>query len=216
MDRHEILIVEDDAATRRHLAAAIELDPRLRLVGASSSLGEARASLASVACDVMVTDLGLPDGSGISLIREARERTPQLLIMVLTVFGDEQTVLSAIEAGASSYLLKGATQEEVVASIHQLLDGGAPISPSIARHLLRRLQSPAPAAPRGGPLTQREVEILRHFAKGFRAAEVADLLAISVHTVTTHVRSLYRKLEVNSRSSAIYEAVNLGLIKMDD
>jgi DNA-binding NarL/FixJ family response regulator len=218
MHRHRILIVEDDGPTRAHLASAIEADPSLSLVGAAASLEEARPYLSGDEIDVLVTDLGLPDGSGISLIREAHARWSELPIMVLTVFADERTVLSAIEAGAGSYLLKGSSRDEILVAVQQLLEGGAPISPSIARHLLRRLQAelPVPLSPRGGALTNREVEILRHVAKGFRAAEVAELLGISVHTVTTHVRSLYRKLEVNSRSSAIYEAVGLGLIKMDD
>jgi DNA-binding NarL/FixJ family response regulator len=213
-----ILIVEDDEPSRRHLAAAVQADPRLRLVAAAGSLAEGREHLAAGALDLLVTDLGLPDGSGLTLIREAVALKPGLPVMVLTVFGDEQTVLSAIQAGAGSYLIKGSSQVEVTEAIQQLLAGGAPISPSIARHLLRRLrdESPAPVPPPDSRLTERETEILRCFAKGFRAAEVAGLLGISVHTVTTHVRSLYRKLEVNSRSSAIYEAVGLGLIKMDD
>ena len=218
MHRHRILLVEDDSSTRQHLAAAIEADPHLVLVGAAASLAEARRCLADGAPDVLVTDLGLPDGSGITLIREALAQKPGLPVMVLTVFGDERTVLSAIEAGAGSYLVKGSSHEEIAQMIQQLLEGGAPISPSIARHLLRRLkrEPSTTAAAQGAPLTEREVEILQHLAKGFRAAEVAQLLEISVHTVTTHVRSLYRKLEVNSRSSAIYEAVHMGLIRLDD
>jgi DNA-binding NarL/FixJ family response regulator len=213
-----ILIVEDDRSTRDHLASAIRGDASLALAGSAASLAEARPYLAARDLDVLVTDLGLPDGSGISLIREVRTAQPQLPVMVLTVFGDERTVLSAIAAGAASYLVKGSAREEIVESIQQLLQGGAPISPSIARHLLRRLQTApeGPAAAPGGTLTARETEVLRHVAKGFRAAEVAGLLGISVSTVTTHVRSLYRKLEVNSRTSAIYEAVNLGLIRLDD
>src|SRR5262245_7911469 len=122
MQRHRILVVEDDESTRSHLAAAIEADARLALVGAAASLAEARPFLVEGALDVLVTDIGLPDGSGITLIREAVERRPGLPVMVLTMFGDERTVLSAIEAGASSYLLKGSTKEEIAEMIQQLLD----------------------------------------------------------------------------------------------
>jgi DNA-binding NarL/FixJ family response regulator len=213
-----VLIVEDDGATRDHLAAVVAASPGFALAGAAADLAQARRLLAA-AVDVLLTDLGLPDGSGIALIREARAQRPALPIMVMTVLADEQTVLSAIEAGANSYLIKGAGRDEVSAALEQLLAGGSPISPSIARHLLRRLQGPppSPAAAAGASLlSERETEILRHIAKGFSSAEVARLLEISVHTVTTHVRNLYRKLEVTSRTSAIYEAVSLGIIRLDD
>jgi DNA-binding NarL/FixJ family response regulator len=213
-----VLIVEDDRATRDHLAAVVAASPGFALAGAAADLAQARRLLAAPV-DVLLTDLGLPDGSGIALIREARAQRPALPIMVMTVLADEQTVLSAIEAGANSYLIKGAGRDEVSAALEQLLAGGSPISPSIARHLLRRLQGPppSPAAPTGASLlSERETEILRHIAKGFSSAEVAKLLEISVHTVTTHVRNLYRKLEVTSRTSAIYEAVSLGIIRLDD
>lgn len=218
--RRRLLIVEDDEAMRAHLAASLSADPGLHVVAEASTLAEGRAHLAAGNIDVLLTDLGLPDGSGVTLIQEAATLRPGLPVMVLTVFADEKTVLSAIEAGASSYLLKNASRDEVLQAMQQLLEGGSPISPAIARHLLRRLHATPPppvvVAAAGNLLSDREAEILRHVAKGFSSAEVAGLLGISVHTVTTHVRNVYRKLEVNSRSSAIYEAVNLGIIRLDD
>jgi DNA-binding NarL/FixJ family response regulator len=137
--------------------------------------------------------------------------------MVITAFGDEKTVIAAIEAGASGYLLKDGSSAEVGEALLELVGGGSPISPSIARHVLRRLQreneAPAEDAPR---LTEREHEILSLIAKGFSFPEIAGLLSISAHTVTTHVRHIYEKLEVSSRSSAVYEAVQLGLIRLEE
>ncbi len=221
MPPHRVLLIEDDAPTRQRLTAAIRTNPKLELLAAAGSCEEARAWLARGAPDVLLTDLGLPDGNGIELIRELRARWPNALAMVITVFGDEGSVLSAIEAGASGYLLKDGTVEYVGASLLELVAGGSPISPSIARHLLRRFQAPAAGAPSPPPegeslLTQRELEVLQFIAKGFSFAEIAGLLAISAHTVTTHVRNIYRKLEVGSRGAAVYEAVQMGLLKLRD
>jgi DNA-binding NarL/FixJ family response regulator len=218
MPAHRVLLVEDDAPTREHLARAVEARPELALIGRAASLAEGRALLARAAPDVLLTDLGLPDGSGIELIRELRAQAPAGAAMVITTFGDERTVIAAIEAGASGYLLKDGSFEEIGAAVLELVAGGSPISPAIARHVLRRLQREgAEAAPQAGAprLTEREHEVLSLIAKGFSFPEIAALLAISAHTVTTHVRHIYEKLEVSSRASAVYEAVQLGLIRLD-
>lgn len=215
MPSHSVLLVEDEVRTRSHLARSIESEPGLALSAAVGSCAEARAALREAPPDVLLTDLDLPDGNGIELIREVRQRWPRTEIMVVTVSGDERTVLSAVEAGAGSYLLKQGTREEIGAAILQLLEGGSPISAPIARHLLRRFQAPDHVA-RDLPdahLTERETEILKLVAKGFRSSEIGELLSISPHTVTTHIRHIYEKLEVNSRGAAVYEAVNRGLIR---
>jgi DNA-binding NarL/FixJ family response regulator len=224
MAPHRVLLVEDDAPTRRHLARAVASNPALALVGDVANLADARAALARETPDVLLTDLGLPDGSGIDLIRDLRRADPATLAMVITALGDEKTVIAAIEAGASGYLLKDGNADEIGDALLELVAGGSPISPSIARYVLRRLQredaagaAPAPApAPDAPRLTGREHEILTLLAKGFSFPEIARLLAISAHTVTTHVRHIYEKLEVSSRGSAVYEAVQLGLIRMEE
>jgi DNA-binding NarL/FixJ family response regulator len=216
MPTHRILLVEDDAPTREHLARAIAAEPALALVGQAASVAEGRAQLAREAPDVLLTDLGLPDGSGIELIRELRGRAPGALAMVVTALGDEKTAIAAIEAGASGYLLKDGSFAEIGAALLELVAGGSPISPGIARHVLRRLQrGGAGAAPDAPKLTEREHEVLELIAKGFSFPEIAGLLSISTHTVTTHVRHIYEKLEVTSRASAVYEAVQLGLVRLD-
>lgn len=208
-----VLIVEDDPPTRKRLEGVVAGLPELQLLSSTGSAQEARRALRE-APDVMLVDLGLPDGSGVDLIREAQRISPRTRAMVITVFVDEQHVMDAIAAGAMGYLLKDGSAEYVGHSIEELLAGGSPISPPIARYLLRRFQAMRPARTAETPLTARELEILSYIAKGFSVAEVGELLAISSRTVTTHVQHIYRKLEVTSRTEAVFEAVNLGLIDL--
>lgn len=217
---HTVLLVEDDTPTREHLARIVESQPRLSLVGAASTFAEGLRALDECTPDVLLTDLGLPDGDGTELIRRAGHDT---LCMVITVFGDERHVVSAIEAGAMGYLLKDGRADQIAESILDLIAGGSPISAAIARHLLRRWQSPGADAardrsdaPAGPALTKREHEVLRLVVKGFQTAEIARLMGVSPHTVTTHVRGIYRKLSVSSRGEAVYEALQLGLVKLDE
>jgi len=216
MSRHKILLVEDDAHTRSRLAASIEAHPELSLAGVAGTLDEARRLLRSTTPDLVLTDLGLPDGDGTDLIREIRRGGPEPLVLVVTVFGDEKHVVGAIEAGAMGYLLKDGTAEYVGSSILDVIAGGSPISPPIARYLLRRFQATAPDATELPRLSEREREVLTLIVKGFGTAEIAELMGVSPHTVTTHVRGIYRKLEVHSRGEAVYEALQLGLVKLDD
>ena len=135
---------------------------------------------------------------------------------MVTVFGDDQHVIDAIEAGATGYLLKDSPAGELTRCIRELRAGGAPISPSIARRLLARMRAPAekPAGPQAAsPLTEREAEILQLIAKGLSFADVGDVTGISAHTVVAHVKKIYRKLSVHSRGEAVFEATQLGLLK---
>ena len=172
--------------------------------------------MSKTAPDVLLTDLGLPDGSGIDLIRETVRRYPATDIMVITVFGDEDHVLASIEAGATGYILKDSIPEEFVGLIKQLRAGGSPISPVIARQLLKRFKphvaSPEAVATVEAGLSARESEVLSLIAKGFSFSEIARLLNVSQHTVTTHVKKIYQKLAVHSRGEAVYEAGKMGII----
>jgi len=222
MDRRPVLVVEDDEPTRARLARVVDGHPRLRTVAAVGSCAAARAVLDGDPPAVLLTDLDLPDGSGIELIRLVRARGAGTLSMVITVFGDEQHVVAAIEAGALGYLLKDATADSIGRSIVELLDGGSPMSPPVARYLLQRFaKGPEPAAPSvaasgGAGLSAREREVLSYIVKGFSYAEIARLLGLSTHTIATHVRRIYGKLEVHSRGEAVYEALATGLVKMDE
>lgn len=214
MDTLTLAIVEDEPQTRAALAARLSAVEGYRILWQADRLTQARGALRVQVPDVLIVDLGLPDGSGLDLIADARALAPAPAIMVLTVFGDEQKLIRAIEHGARGYLLKDEPAIGLVDAIEQLRAGGAPISPAIARHLVARMLRPATAMPEPveSPLTPREVEVLRLSAKGYNHAEVARLLELSAHTVASYTRRIYEKLEVSSRTEAVYEAARLGLL----
>jgi DNA-binding NarL/FixJ family response regulator len=212
-----VIVVEDDPASLARFCRIVAGAPELSLIAAIGDLASARLAIARQAPDVLLTDLGLPDGSGVELIRETARAHPGTDIMVISVFGDEEHVLASIEAGATGYILKDSLPDEFVALIAQLRAGGSPISPVIARKLLKRFQrrqevvdpAPDPLAP---GLTQRESEVLSLIAKGFSFAEIARLLEVSPHTINAHVKKIYEKLAVHSRGEAVYEAGRMGLL----
>ncbi|MBV9457088.1 MAG: response regulator transcription factor [Bradyrhizobium sp.] len=211
-----ILLLEDDPPTLWRLQDALVkagFD-----VAATATLGEARASLTSRVPRVLLTDLQLPDGHGVDLIREVRLRHPDTEIMVISALGDEETVISAITVGATGYILKDAFPSDIAATVRDLVAGHSPISASIARFIVRRTQTSV-EPPRGpeidtAKLTPREIDILWGIAKGFSYAEIATNLGMSRQTVPGHIKSIYRKLEVHTRGEAVFEAVQQGLIKL--
>jgi DNA-binding NarL/FixJ family response regulator len=213
-----VLIVEDEPEFLRRFSEAVSADPGLRLLAAVSTGRAGLAMLDAEPPDVMLVDLGLPDTSGVELIRHAARRHPACDVLVVTMFGDDEHVLQSIEAGATGYLLKDASDARIAAAIHEIRAGGSPISPSIARRILNRFRiAPVPApepakAPEATPLSERETEILRLVAKGLSFETVGEVLSISPHTVVTHVKKIYRKLAVHSRGEAVYEAGQLGLL----
>ncbi|NJO13024.1 MAG: response regulator transcription factor [Gammaproteobacteria bacterium] len=211
------MIVEDDPAFLNRFCRIVMSEPQFEICAAVGNGTAAREALAHTAPDVLLVDLDLPDVSGIEIIRETAQRHPQTDIMVVTVFGDERHVLASIAAGATGYLLKDSLPDELVGLIHQLRAGGSPISPIIARVLLRQLRPGERTPPVDHDhdhtkLSNREVEILAFIAKGFSSGEIARLLSISAHTVSTHVKKIYQKLAVHSRGEAVYEATKLGLL----
>jgi DNA-binding NarL/FixJ family response regulator len=212
-----VMVVEDDPVFLTRFCRFIGSSPELALLAAVGDLASARSAIARQAPDVLLTDLGLPDGSGIELIRETARLHPATDIMVISVFGDDQHVLASIEAGATGYILKDSLPDEFVALITQLRAGGSPISPLIARQLLKRFQrdegvaGPAPDPDAAG-LTTRESEVLALIAKGFSFGEIARLLKVSPHTINAHVKKIYQKLAVHSRGEAVYEAGKMGLL----
>lgn len=220
-----VLVIEDEPQTRERLARAVSADPALQLCGVAANCAEARRLFSEHRPAAVLIDLGLPDGSGAALIEEfsalATQSRFETLFMVITVFGDEAHVVQAIQAGASSYLLKDASALKVARAIHEMLAGGSPISPAVARHLLQRMQTPAevprpvpaPSAPAAGvQLSNRERDVLSLVAKGYAYLEISEALQVSVNTVGSHVKQIYRKLAVSSRGEAVYEAVQQGLI----
>ncbi|MFT3811839.1 MAG: response regulator transcription factor [Acidovorax sp.] len=222
MTSSKVLIVEDEPEFMRRFTSAVLGDPALQLVGAVDSGRAGLAMLDLQRPDVLLVDLRLPDLNGVEIIRHAAAHHPGCDVLVVTMFGDEEHVVASIAAGATGYLLKDASAERIIASIHELRAGGAPISPGIARRVLGRFRlslrpdsAPAPLLAAESPdalLTPRETELLRLTAKGFTFDTIAQVLDISPHTVVAHVKKIYRKLAVHSRSEAVYEASQLGLL----
>ena len=217
-----VLLVEDEPGFAERFADIVRSDPEFELIGIAPNCAAARAVLAVEKPDILLADLGLPDGSGIDIIRETAARYPDCDIMVVSVFGDEDHVLASIEAGAAGYVLKDSIPEEFLGLLRQLRAGGSPITPVIARKLLKRFkadsargaeQKVAAADAPPGVLSPRETEVLTYIAKGFSFNEIAELLGMSAHTVTTHVKRIYQKLAVHSRGEAVYEATQMGLLR---
>jgi DNA-binding NarL/FixJ family response regulator len=209
-------IVEDDPASRKMIVTLLQADPDYIVVAELAEGKAAIAALPQMALDIALVDIGLPDISGIEVIRRLKALCPSCNVLVVTTFGDEKTVTAALEAGADGYLLKGTAVEELKRDIGALRDGGSPLSPMIARKLLNRLHIKAAdekaASDAETTLTPREHEILDMIAKGFSYAETSKICSISAATVHSHLKSVYRKLEVHSKTEAVYEARRRKLI----
>jgi len=215
-----ILLLEDDAPTRERLHAALAAEPGFEVV-AVGTVAAAREELARQPPHVLVTDLELPDGHGVALTAEVRASHPAVEVLVISVLCDERSVVAAISAGASGYIVKDALPEDMAATVRQVLRGESPLSAAIARYLLRQLQPARPqaaadeaASADGLSLTRRETDILWGIAKGMSYNEIADNLGISRKTVPNYIKSIYRKLEVNSRGEAVFEAISRKLIRL--
>ncbi len=214
-----VAILEDDDATRARFCAAIAQSHGI-VVAAQFGLGsQALAWLERNEPDVLLSDLGLPDVPGLAVIAYCARRYPKADVMVISMYEDEQHVVQSLEAGASGYLLKDSQNDEIVERIRELRSGGSPMSPVIARLVLRRFRkygNPPEARPEVDESwvlpTPRELLILTRIAQGFSYAEIAALEGISRHTVHAHIKNIYSKLSVHSRSEAVFEAGRLGLI----
>jgi DNA-binding NarL/FixJ family response regulator len=207
-------IIEDDPTTIDHFRTAIESAEDVEIVAVARNVAGGMALIEAGGYDVLLCDLGLPDGSGITLIRASAARHPAADILVITIFADQAKVIESIKAGARGYLLKDEQFANCVEDIRDIRKGGSPISPIIARRLLTQLGTVETdaVAPQQEVLSPREHEILNLLARGFSNPEIADLLLISKLTVGTHVKNIYRKLEVNSRSEAVFEAASRGIM----
>ena len=213
-----VAVVEDDPSFRAAFLTAIAQAKDAQLVGIAGTRLEGLALLREPPAEVLLVDLGLPDGSGIDVIRAAQVAWPGCSVVVTTAFGDEQHVMESIQAGAAGYLLKDSSSQDVMEEIRSAHRGGSPISPIIARRVLQvlRLQetAPAPEEDKTGSagLSARETQVLELVAKGFAYDEIAQRMAVSRHTVMTFVRRIYAKLEVHSKMEAVNEARRKGLL----
>lgn len=218
-----VALVEDEAGTRQRLELALARAPRLALAFAASTAGQMLDWLRDNSVDVLLVDLNLPDRSGLDVIRHCRAACPGTEVMVITMFGDEASMMGAFEAGARGYLLKDGTEDDLAHHVLSLHAGGSPMTPIIARQLLARLSLSAPSQlpqtaaqtskrqPRD-TMSAREHDILSKLSRGYTYAEVAALLGIAPSTVQSHVKNIYSKLAVHSKTEAVFEAQQMGLL----
>ncbi len=210
-----ILTVEDAPSMRFRLVAILESHKDYRVVAAVASAEEALECLAHTCVDMVILDLGLPGLSNEQAVSAIKKAAPGADILVFTAAEEDGRVFPAIRAGASGYNLKTAHPEQIIASIEEIRSGGAPLSSPIARKVLRefqRQQTSVEIKEVVSPLSSRETEILELLYRGRTLCQIADTLYISFHTVHTHLKNIYAKLNVNSRTQAIHKALQQKLL----
>lgn len=211
-------IVEDDGHLRAYLCGVIDESPRLTVAFAEGTVEAAQRRAEACPVDLCLVDLQLPDGNGADLVRQLKSAS-EVKCLILTVLGDRTSVMAALDSGADGYLLKDTDPAALVSSILSTLDGYAPISPQAAHFLLDLYQQKARTVSlpvEETSLTTREQDVLKLFSRGLSYREAAEVLQISEHTIRDHVKSSYRKLKVHSRTEAIFEARQLGIISSLD
>lgn len=226
-DSIRVFVVEDQTKILKSQLKVFETTPELVIVGTAQSGEAALEAIPSAAPDVVLLDLGLPQMDGIEVTRRLKASHPAIEILIFTIFDEEDRVLEAVKAGASGYLLKGATASRMLEAIREVKAGGTVIQPNLARRLLKHFRvgeppplatAPAPTRERGPapkPLSDRETEILQLIAKGVSNNEAASALKISKATIRTHLEHIYKKLEVTNRVEAVTEGLRKGLIRVD-
>jgi DNA-binding NarL/FixJ family response regulator len=213
MPNYTVTLVEDDIEIRERLSQLLLDHADFELLHACGTLAEGLVALTHYKPDILLTDIGLPDGSGIDIIKSIEIQHLECEAMVISGFQDEHTVFEALQAGAKAYIHKHDHSQKITDAILSMMNGGAPISPVIARLMLQKFQSP-PVDENTLPeaLTERQKKILTLVSQGFSSREIAEKLSISYYTVTTHIKNIYTKLQVNSRTEALHEAIKLGLL----
>ena len=207
-----VLLVEDDAGLRSRLAALLRRRPHLRVVGEVAAAQEALALLRQgLEVDVALVDLRLPGMPGQELITIAKATWPRLELMVLTGFADDESIYEALRAGATGYLLKDAGPAEIAAAIDEVCDGGAPMAPGIARRVLAGFHAHRDGSE--ADLTHRERQVLDLLTRGASYPQIGQGLGISTSTVQSHIRSIYRKLQVSTKSEATLVAIRRGYVR---
>ena len=197
-----LCLVEDNAATREGFLKLLGHSPEIVCLGAYESAEQAEKAIPALKPDVVLMDVSLPGKSGLECIAKLRQVCPEVEWIVLTSHEDPDVIFNALRAGASGYLLKQTAPEELVPAIEEVLEGGAPMSIKVARRIVSHFHPPGNPGD-GKTLTARENEILSHLAKGLTCKQVAERIHLSPHTVNNHLRNIYRKLQVQTRTEAV-------------
>jgi DNA-binding NarL/FixJ family response regulator len=212
MPRLRVLIVEDDRDVREGLAALIHGTPGFQCLHSCATMEEAIRVVDADRPDVVLTDLGLPGMSGVEGIRQIKQRHPDLPVLALTVFDTDDKVFEAICAGASGYVLKNTRPAKLLEAIEEVADGGAPMSPEVARRVVRLFRTFQPAPGTNCRLTPQEHALLKLLAEGHHRKTAALELGISINTVSFHLKHLYEKLQVHSKTEAVAKALRERLV----
>jgi DNA-binding NarL/FixJ family response regulator len=207
-----VVLIEDLREVREGLTILINGTPGFRCAGSHRTMEEALSGLERTPCDAVLTDIGLPGMSGIEGIRILRERFPDLPVLALTVYNDDDKVFQALCAGASGYLLKNTPPARLLDSIREVLDGGAPMSPEVARRVIRLFRDFRTPDHADYQLTAQETELLKLLVEGHHAKTAAKELGISTNTVFFHLKNIYVKLQVHSKTEAVAKALRERLI----
>ena len=210
-----VLIVEPDEIRMRHYMLELMQDSAFHLAATAPSKRRAMPLIDRTPVDLAVVNARLPDGCGAEITRAVLKKNPDAHILIATDVSEENTVMQSVEAGADGYILVTDDAPRIADSLKVMAAGGSPVSPLIARSVLRALHSrnTAAPAPASDILSRRELDIMGLLAKGLTLTAIAEILSISEHTVTTHVKKIYKKLNVHSRGEAVYEARQLHLIQ---
>lgn len=203
-----IVLVEDDERLRGLLVSHLESSPGIRCIAAYGDAESALRDAPDKAPDIILMDINLPGISGIEAIRAMKPALPATDFVILTVFEDNKRIFEALEAGAVGYLLKSTSPKELIEALHEVRRGGSPTSAPIARKIVQSFQRhPVPDTSHEA-LTEREDEVLTQLARGFTYKEISQNLFISRDTVHSHIRNIYRKLHVRSRTEAVVKFLN--------
>jgi DNA-binding NarL/FixJ family response regulator len=208
----KVAIIEDRREIRDGLATLIQFTEGYACVGQFYSMEEALQQIGANPPDVALVDIGLPGMSGIEGTEILKARFPQLLILVLTVYDDDERIFRAMCAGACGYLLKKTPPARLLDSIREAVAGGAPMSPEVARHVVTLFRKFAPPKNVDYHLTAHETRLLKFLVEGYNFKSVATKLGVSVNTISFHMRNIYEKLQVHSKSEAVAKALRQGLV----
>ena len=214
MSAIRICIVEDDSLLLNNLSLLLRGEAGFVVAGAFADAESALGSVDWRAVDIVLADIDLPGISGVELIRTLKGKHPSLNCMAFTIYEDRSTVFAAIKAGACGFLVKGASPRALIESLRELHEGGAPMSPRIARKVLLDIQEDerSPSAEVPPPLSEREIQILRQLERGLSYKGIAAELHISPHTVHTHIKNIYEKVHASGRADVLRKARNLGAL----
>jgi DNA-binding NarL/FixJ family response regulator len=212
-----VVVADDQTVVREGIVMLLGLLPGIEVVGAAGDGEEAVELVAALAPDVVLMDLRMPRCDGVEATRRIRAEYPGTQVVVLTTFGDDESLFPALKAGARGYLTKDAGGDEIVRAVQSVLSGDAGLSPSVQRRLLERLADPEPPQPPSAEppdgLTAREVEVLALIAEGLSNPEIARALHVSTATVKTHINNLFAKTGIKDRAQAVRYAYAKGLVR---